>query len=244
MISHGLQRRACSETRDFDAGSLSALVICRLVMGLGEGVTFPCIQNLVASDVPEQNKAQSLAAIYSGVQVLPTLPPSPTTPPLPSAQIAQTFSVLATLLPLHHSITATDTRGTGIAQRLQAPCMLASCNKTQSISTASSACTNTVQCLACCNMDQSPPPSISTASVFRRTAALGSTSPLPRPHAQPRVPRPLPPHAEQPVASAPCACFPRSMYTPRRPMSVTAGTCHRALAPSCATQQHSIASAA
>eukprot|EP00892_Ulva_mutabilis_P002002 jgi/Ulvmu1/11802/UM080_0013.1 len=51
------------------AGSLSSLVICRLIMGLGEGVTFPCIQNLVASDVPKENKAQSLAAIYSGVQV-------------------------------------------------------------------------------------------------------------------------------------------------------------------------------
>ena len=51
------------------AESLGLLLLCRVVMGLGEGVTFPCIQNLVATDVPGDNKAQSLSLIYSGVQV-------------------------------------------------------------------------------------------------------------------------------------------------------------------------------
>lgn len=40
-------------------------------MGLGEGVTFPCIQNLIATDVPTDNNTQSLSLIYSGVQVWP-----------------------------------------------------------------------------------------------------------------------------------------------------------------------------
>lgn len=51
------------------AESLGLLLLCRVVMGLGEGVTFPCIQNLIASDVPGDNKSQSLSLIYSGVQV-------------------------------------------------------------------------------------------------------------------------------------------------------------------------------
>jgi hypothetical protein len=38
-------------------------------MGLGEGVTFPCIQNLVAGNVPELRKPRSLSLIYSGIQV-------------------------------------------------------------------------------------------------------------------------------------------------------------------------------
>lgn len=45
------------------------LVLCRFVMGLGEGVTFPCIQNLVAGNVPDASKPRSLALVYSGVQV-------------------------------------------------------------------------------------------------------------------------------------------------------------------------------
>lgn len=51
------------------ADSLGLLLLCRVVMGLGEGVTFPCIQNLIAADVPGENKSQSLSFIYSGVQV-------------------------------------------------------------------------------------------------------------------------------------------------------------------------------
>lgn len=45
------------------------LLTCRVIMGLGEGVAFPSIQNLVACNVPHSKKPRSLAIIYSGLQV-------------------------------------------------------------------------------------------------------------------------------------------------------------------------------
>jgi MFS family permease len=51
------------------AGNLPVLLFCRAAVGLGEGVSMPCIQNLVACNVPHSKKPRSLALVYSGVQV-------------------------------------------------------------------------------------------------------------------------------------------------------------------------------
>ena len=48
--------------------ALSPLLLCRFVMGLGEGVAFPTIQALVASWVPPEGKSRSLTLAYSGAQ--------------------------------------------------------------------------------------------------------------------------------------------------------------------------------
>jgi MFS family permease len=47
------------------SGHVEWLLACRTVMGVGEGVTFPCIQNLVASNVPDSSKPRSLSTLAS-----------------------------------------------------------------------------------------------------------------------------------------------------------------------------------
>ena len=36
------------------------------MMGVGEGVTYPSIQNMIRSTVPESKRSRALAFIYSG----------------------------------------------------------------------------------------------------------------------------------------------------------------------------------
>jgi ACS family sodium-dependent inorganic phosphate cotransporter len=43
--------------------------LCRAMMGVGEGVTFPSIQNLVRRWVPEGSRSRALSFIYSGHQL-------------------------------------------------------------------------------------------------------------------------------------------------------------------------------
>lgn len=42
------------------------------MMGVGEGVTYPSIQNLVRQRVPEQKRSRALAFIYSGAPCWPS----------------------------------------------------------------------------------------------------------------------------------------------------------------------------
>ncbi|EFN59932.1 hypothetical protein CHLNCDRAFT_18155 [Chlorella variabilis] len=51
------------------AGNLGELMLARAVMGVGEGVTYPSIQNLARKWVPEQKRSRALAFIYSGHQL-------------------------------------------------------------------------------------------------------------------------------------------------------------------------------
>ena len=45
---------------------LPVLFCTRAIMGSGEGVTFPSVQNMVKGWVPPQSRASALSAIYSG----------------------------------------------------------------------------------------------------------------------------------------------------------------------------------
>lgn len=47
-------------------GQLWILLLVRAVMGVGEGVAFPCVQVLVKTWVPADRRARSLSLIYSG----------------------------------------------------------------------------------------------------------------------------------------------------------------------------------
>ncbi|KAI7839971.1 hypothetical protein COHA_006292 [Chlorella ohadii] len=47
------------------AGNLSELMLARAAMGVGEGVTYPSIQNLARRWVPEEKRSRALAFIYS-----------------------------------------------------------------------------------------------------------------------------------------------------------------------------------
>jgi MFS family permease len=51
------------------AASLPALLGNRAVMGAGEGVTFPCVQNIVKGWVPADTRTRALTLIYSGGQL-------------------------------------------------------------------------------------------------------------------------------------------------------------------------------
>jgi ACS family sodium-dependent inorganic phosphate cotransporter len=48
---------------------LPILMLTRALMGLGEGVAFPCFQNLMKSWIPAENRSRSLSLIYSGHQI-------------------------------------------------------------------------------------------------------------------------------------------------------------------------------
>jgi MFS family permease len=49
--------------------SLTVLLANRAVMGAGEGVTFPCVQNIVKGWVPPDTRTRALTLIYSGGQL-------------------------------------------------------------------------------------------------------------------------------------------------------------------------------
>jgi ACS family sodium-dependent inorganic phosphate cotransporter len=51
------------------AASLPVLLGNRAVMGAGEGVTFPCVQNIVKGWVPADTRTRALTLIYSGGQL-------------------------------------------------------------------------------------------------------------------------------------------------------------------------------
>lgn len=51
------------------AASLPVLLGNRAIMGSGEGVTFPCIQNIVKGWVPADTRTRALTLIYSGGQL-------------------------------------------------------------------------------------------------------------------------------------------------------------------------------
>ena len=51
------------------SGSLPELLGVRAMMGVGEGVSYPSIQNLVRSNVPEHARSRALSFIYSGHQL-------------------------------------------------------------------------------------------------------------------------------------------------------------------------------
>ncbi|KAL4447530.1 hypothetical protein ABPG75_004749 [Micractinium tetrahymenae] len=50
-------------------GNLNQLMLARAMMGVGEGVTYPSIQNLARKWVPETKRSRALAFIYSGHQL-------------------------------------------------------------------------------------------------------------------------------------------------------------------------------
>ena len=50
------------------AASLPALLACRAVMGLGEGVALPCMNNITARWVPRQERSRAVAACMAGFQ--------------------------------------------------------------------------------------------------------------------------------------------------------------------------------
>ena len=50
------------------AASLPALLLCRAVMGLGEGVALPCMNNITARWVPKQERSRAVAACMAGFQ--------------------------------------------------------------------------------------------------------------------------------------------------------------------------------
>ncbi|KAI8110115.1 hypothetical protein M9435_001794 [Picochlorum sp. BPE23] len=49
--------------------SLSTLLLVRGIMGIGEGVAYPSIQNIVRHSVPDSMRSRSLSFIYSGHQL-------------------------------------------------------------------------------------------------------------------------------------------------------------------------------
>ena len=49
--------------------SLTSLLVVRAMMGVGEGVAYPSIQNIVRKSVPDQVRTRSLSFIYSGHQL-------------------------------------------------------------------------------------------------------------------------------------------------------------------------------
>ena len=49
--------------------SLSTLLLVRGIMGIGEGVAYPSIQNIVRQSVPDDVRTRSLSCIYSGHQM-------------------------------------------------------------------------------------------------------------------------------------------------------------------------------
>ena len=49
--------------------SLTSLLVVRAIMGIGEGVAYPSIQNIVRKSVPGQIRTRSLSFIYSGHQL-------------------------------------------------------------------------------------------------------------------------------------------------------------------------------
>lgn len=51
------------------ADSLTSLLLVRGVMGIGEGVAYPAIQNIVRSTVPDAMRSRCLSFIYSGHQL-------------------------------------------------------------------------------------------------------------------------------------------------------------------------------
>lgn len=51
------------------AVSMPLLLANRAVMGAGEGVTFPCVQNIVKGWVPADTRTRALTLIYSGGQL-------------------------------------------------------------------------------------------------------------------------------------------------------------------------------
>lgn len=51
------------------AGGLYAIVVWRILIGLGEGVTFPAISSLVSQWVPERERAKIGALIFGGGQI-------------------------------------------------------------------------------------------------------------------------------------------------------------------------------
>jgi ACS family sodium-dependent inorganic phosphate cotransporter len=51
------------------ADSLAPLLLVRAIMGIGEGVAYPSIQNIVRKSVPDQVRTRSLSFIYSGHQL-------------------------------------------------------------------------------------------------------------------------------------------------------------------------------
>jgi MFS transporter, ACS family, solute carrier family 17 (sodium-dependent inorganic phosphate cotransporter), other len=55
-------------------GSLPTLLATRLAMGCGEGVTFPCVQNLIKGWSPSDTRSRCLSLVYSGAPQLPTFP--------------------------------------------------------------------------------------------------------------------------------------------------------------------------
>jgi ACS family sodium-dependent inorganic phosphate cotransporter len=50
------------------AASLPALLLCRAVMGLGEGVALPCMNNITARWVPKHERSRAVAACMTGFQ--------------------------------------------------------------------------------------------------------------------------------------------------------------------------------
>jgi len=50
------------------SGSVAVLLACRLVMGFGEGVTFPTIQAMMAAWIPSSSRSRALASTYAGAQ--------------------------------------------------------------------------------------------------------------------------------------------------------------------------------
>jgi ACS family sodium-dependent inorganic phosphate cotransporter len=50
------------------AASLPALLACRAVMGLGEGVALPCMNNITARWVPRRERSRAVAACMAGFQ--------------------------------------------------------------------------------------------------------------------------------------------------------------------------------
>ena len=47
-------------------GDIYTLLACRMLMGAGEGVTFPAIQHLTSSWVPRRQRSRANSLVYSG----------------------------------------------------------------------------------------------------------------------------------------------------------------------------------
>jgi MFS family permease len=58
-----------------ETGYPYALVVVRVLMGLCEAATFPCITSMLARWAPEGERAAMSTIIMSGSQVPPALPP-------------------------------------------------------------------------------------------------------------------------------------------------------------------------
>lgn len=47
-------------------GDIYTLLACRMLMGAGEGVTFPAIQHLTSSWVPRRQRSRANSLVYAG----------------------------------------------------------------------------------------------------------------------------------------------------------------------------------